>query len=70
MYVRLVDGEVCHMRRRIHVCMYDLYMHHTPGREPEEQKQGQGQGQGQGSLLLLLLQLRCARERATTQERS
>jgi hypothetical protein len=25
--------------------MYDLYVHHTPGREPEEQEQGQGQEQ-------------------------
>jgi hypothetical protein len=53
------------MRRRIHAYMYDFYVHHTPGREPEEQEQEQGQAR----LLLLLLRLRCARERATTQAR-
>jgi hypothetical protein len=44
--------------------IYDLYVHHTPGREPEEQEQEQGQAR-----LLLLLLLRCAWERATTEAR-
>ena len=53
-------------------CMYDMYVHHTPAREPDEQEQGKGQAQEQERLrllLLLLLLLRCARERATTQAR-
>ena len=50
--------------------MYDMYVHHTPAREPDEQEQGKGQEQEQERLrLLLLLLLRCARERATTQAR-